>query len=302
LRSVVGIPMLAIVVGAGRVMRSFVFALLLVAGLSATTRADTSSPSAFTAQFARALQAAMPSVKIRVIRDLQLDVERTDGTAASVSLANNYKDYTSDPKWFDALIKAYAAALAKPSPNKPVANLDRERIIPVIKDRAWLAQLQARFKKQSAMQQPIFDDFNSELVVVYAEDTDKTTRYLSSSEDLGVERGELKALSVDNLMRIMPRIELRQLADGAYMMTSHAEYGSSLVLVDSIWSGDQIKVNGDIVVAVPAKDVILITGSHDIENLNTTRKLAGDLAKGRYGLLDTLFVYRNGRFLKLGRD
>lgn len=294
--------MLAAVVGAGRVMRSFVFALLVVAGLSTTARADTPSPNAFTAQFARALQAAMPSAKVHTIRDLQLDVERADGTAASVSLTNNYKDYTSDPKWFDALIKAYAAALAKPSPNKLAANLDRERIIPVIKDRGWLAQLQTRFKKQSATQQPVFDEFNSELVVVYAEDTDKATRYLSSSEDLGVERGKLKALAVDNLMRIMPRIELRQLAEGAYMMTSHAEYGSSLVLVDSIWSGDQVKVNGDIVVAVPAKDVILVTGSHDIENLNATRKLAGDLAKGRDGLIDTLFVYRNGRFVNFGRD
>jgi uncharacterized protein YtpQ (UPF0354 family) len=294
--------MLATVVGAGRGMRSFVVALLVVAGLCTTVRADTPSPSTFTAQFARALQAAMPSVKVRIVRDLQLDVERADGTAASVSLANNYTDYTSDPTWFDALIKAYVAALAQLSPNRLAANLNRERIIPVIKDRAWLAQLQAQFKKQSETQQPVFDDFNTELVVVYAEDTDKTTRYLSSSEELGVERGKLKALAVDNLMRIMPRIELRQLAEGAFMMTSHAEYGSSLVLVDSIWSGDQVKVNGDIVVAVPAKDVILITGSNDIENLNATRKLAGDLAKGRYGLLDTLSVYRNGRFVKFGRD
>ena len=56
----------------------------------------------------------MPSAKVRIVRDLQLDVERSDGTAATVSLANNYKDYTPDPKWFDAVIRAYAAALAKP--------------------------------------------------------------------------------------------------------------------------------------------------------------------------------------------
>ena len=99
----------------------------------------------------------------------------------------------------------------------------------------------------------------------------RMTRYLSSSEDLGVERGKLRALAVDNLMRLMPRIEMRQLAEGAFMITSHAEYGASLILVDSIWSGDQIKVNGDIVVAVPAKDVILATGSRDRKNLKAMR-------------------------------
>ena len=103
-------------------------------------------------------------------------------------------------------------------------------------------------------------------------------------------------------MRLMPRIEMRQLAEGAFMITSHADYGASLLLVDSIWSGDQVKVNGDIVVAVPAKDVILATGSRDRKNLKAMRTLAHDLAKGSYGLIDTLFVYRKGRFVKFGRD
>jgi uncharacterized protein YtpQ (UPF0354 family) len=284
-------------------MRAFLCALLLVVGLSAAARADTPSPSAFTAQFARALQAAMPSAKIRVVRDLQIDVERPDGSSATVSLANNYKDYTPDPKWFEAVIKAYAAALAKPLPTKQaVAKLDRARIVPVVKDRAWLVELQGRFKKQSASQQPVYDDLNNELVIVYAEDTDKVTRYLSSSEDLGVERSKLRALAVDNVMRLMPRMEMRQLAEGAFMITSHAEYGASLILADSVWTGDQIKVDGDVVVAVPAKDVILATGSRDRKNLKAMRQLASDLAKGSYGLLDTLFVYRKGRFVKFGRD
>ncbi len=279
-------------------MRALLYALLLVAGLSATARADTPSPSAFTAQFARALQAAMPSAKVSIVRDLQLDVRRADGTSATVSLANNYKDYVPDPKWFDAVIKAYAAALAKPVPAKLSAKVDHTRIVPVIKDRAWLAELQARFKRQDASQQPLFDELNSELVIVYAEDTDNKTRYLGFSEITGFEQGKLRALAVDNLMRLTPRIEMRQLAEGAFMITSHADYGASLILVDSIWSGSQIKVNGDVVVAVPAKDVILATGSRDGTNLKAMRGLAQDFAKGSGGLIDTLFVYRKGRFVK----
>lgn len=284
-------------------MRRFLCALLLVTvGLGAVARADTPSPSAFTAQFARALQAAMPSAKVSIVRDLQIDVKRPDGTSATVSLANNYKDFVPGPKWFDAVIKAYAAALTKPLPTKLAANVDHTRIVPVVKDRAWLAELQRRFKKQSASQQPIFEELNDELVIIYAEDTDKITRYLSSTEIAGFEPGKLRALAIDNLMRLMPRIEMRQIAEGAFMITSHADYGASLVLIDSIWSGDQIKVNGDIVVAVPAKDVVLATGSRDAKNLKAMRQLASDLAKGNGGLIDTFFVYRNGRFVSFGRN
>lgn len=283
-------------------MRALLYVVLVVAGLSTAARADTPSQGAFTAQFARALQAAMPSAKVRIVRDLQIDVERADGIAATVSLANNYKDYVPDPKWFDAVIKAYAAALIKPLPTKLAANVDQKRIVPLVKDRAWLANLQRQFKKRSASQQPVFEELNNELVVVYAEDTDNTTRYLSSVEIEGFEPNKLRSLAIDNLMRLMPRIEMRQLAEGAFMITSHADYGASLILVDSIWSGDQIKVNGDIVVAVPAKDVILATGSRDAKNLKAMRQLAGDLAKGSGGLIDTFFVYRKGQFVRLGRD
>jgi uncharacterized protein YtpQ (UPF0354 family) len=162
--------------------------------------------------------------------------------------------------------------------------------------------LQGRFKQKSATEQPLFEDFVGELVVVYAEDTDKATRYPGASEIQGFEPGRLRALAVENLMRLMPRIEMRHLAEGAYMITSHADYGASLILADDIWSGDQIKVTGDIVVAVPAKDVVLATGSRDRKNLTAIRQLTHDLARGNGGLSEALFVYRKGRFVKFGRD
>lgn len=283
-------------------MRSLFCALLFLAGLCVAALAQTPSPKEFTAQFARALQTAMPSAKVRIVRDLQLDIQRPDGSSATVSLANNHKDYSPDPKWFDAVIKAYAEALAKPMKAKLAAGVDMTRIVPVIKDRTWLAELQSRFKQKSASEQPLFEDFVGDLVVVYAEDTDKATRYLGALEVQGFEPGRLRALAVENLMKLMLRIEMRQLAEGAYMITSHGDYGASLILADDIWSGDQVKVNGDIVVAVPAKDVVLATGSRDRKNLTAIRQLTNDLAKGNGGLSEALFVYRKGRFVRFGRD
>jgi uncharacterized protein YtpQ (UPF0354 family) len=172
--------------------------------------------------------------------------------------------------------------------------------VPLIKDRKWLAELQTAFRRQDAAQQPVFDDLNEALVVVYAEDSDNRTRYLSSGEDLGVARSELRALAVANLLRILPKVEMRQHDDAFSMLTSHADYGASMLLIDHIWSSGQIKVDGEIVVAAPAKDVLLVTGSRNAVGLDAVRRIAQELAKGRYGLIDTLFVYRGGRFVVFG--
>jgi uncharacterized protein YtpQ (UPF0354 family) len=56
------------------------------------------------------------------------------------------------------------------------------------------------------------------------------------------------------------------------------------------------------VVAVPARDVLLVTGSRNRTGLKKVRELAAKyVAEGRYELTDMLFVYRDGRFSKFGR-
>jgi uncharacterized protein YtpQ (UPF0354 family) len=279
----------------------WIFAALLVLAGFFPAPAQTLAPAPFTSQFARALQGAMPSASIAVVRDLQLNVRRADGTSATVNLDNVYRDYSSDPKRLDQLVRAYATALAQ-SARAGSAKLDPANIVPLIKHRPWLTELQTKFKEQNAAQQPVFDDFNNELAIVYAEDADNRTRYLSSAEDLGVVRGELRALAVANLRRVLPKIEMHQGDNGVSMITSHPDYGASLLLIDDIWSGGQIKVEGDLVVAVPAKDVVLVTGSRNRKGLAAMRAAAADLVKGPYGLIDTLFAYRSGKFVRFGRN
>ena len=70
---------------------------------------------------------------------------------------------------------------------------------------------------------------------------------------------------------------IRPLAEGAFMITSHADFGASLILVDSIWSGDQIKVNGDMVVAVVGACVTCARSDGDVRksaNASATRRHA----------------------------
>ena len=55
-------------------------------------------------------------------------------------------------------------------------------------------------------------------------------------------------------------------------------------------------------VAVPARDVLLVTGSRNRTGLKKVRELAAKyVAEGRYELTEMPFVYRDGRFSKFGR-
>jgi uncharacterized protein YtpQ (UPF0354 family) len=272
--------------------------VLTVLGACALARADILSPEQFTDRFARALQSAVPATTVAVVRPLQLTVRRNDGTSATVNLANVYRDAGGDASRFEDHVKAYATALASRASGK----LDRARIVPVVKDRAWLAETQQLFRSRQDGQEPVFDEFNKELVVVYVEDSPGRMRYLWSAEDLGVARADLRALAVKNLLRILPKIERRQHDDAFSIISAGGDYEASLLLVDDIWSSGEIKVEGDIVVAVPARDVLLVTGSRSRKGLKAVRAMAAELAKGQYRLTETLFVYRNGKFVKFGRN
>jgi len=85
------------------------------------------------------------------------------------------------------------------------------------------------------------------------------------------------------------------------MISAGGDYEASLLLIDDIWSAGQIKVDGDIVVAIPAKDVLLFTGSCNRKGLKAVRELVAKfVAQQRYTVSDALFVFRNGRFARFG--
>jgi uncharacterized protein YtpQ (UPF0354 family) len=261
--------------------------------------AETLSPQAFTQEFARALTAAMPSSTIFVKGDLQLSIRDASGLDRTVFLNNAYKDYSLDPKRFAEIVKIFAASMRQSDAAQ--GKLDRSRIVPVIKDRQWLLDLDRTLKAQGKGQEHLSESFNNELVIVYAEDDPTRMRFLTTDEAPDVSRHALRALAVGNLRRILPKVEMRG-DDHVLLVSAGGDYEASLLLIDDVWSGGQVKVNGDIVVAIPARDVLLVTGSRDRSGLKRVRDLAAKYAaEGPYGLTDTLFVYRNGRFTKFDR-
>ncbi|HEY8336214.1 MAG TPA: DUF1444 family protein [Tardiphaga sp.] len=251
--------------------------------------AEILNPKAFTERFAQALGKAEPSALVAIVDDLRLTVRRADGNTNDVNLGNVYGEYRGQPERFDELVALFADALRNPVP----ARLQLPRVTPMIKDRGWLADIASLFRPRG--REPLFEPLNQELVIAYVEDSGTRARYLDSGDEVG-DRRTLRARAIANLKRILPKIEMHPTAEGWATITAGGNYEPSLLLVDEMWSRGQIKVDGELVVAVPARDALLVTGSNNRQGLNAMRAMAAKLANGPYRLTPTLFVYRDGGF------
>lgn len=281
-------------------MKHFLHLLLASVGLgSGSAQAEQLDPRAFTRVYVEALLKASPGLQVEVLRDLELKVTTADGRDITSFLNNAYDTYKQDPKAKDDLIQRYVASALETIGTAP-AGVDRARIVPVIKDRQWLEEMRSALVSQGAKELPehVFEDFSSDLVVFYAEDSPANIRYLGPKdlEAAKVQKAELRALAGENLLRLLPDIESHG-SDGFYMITAGGDYEASLLLLDSIWSSGQLEVKGDVVVGIPTRDLLLVTGSQDAEGIEKLKRLVNDATnKGSYRLTQKLFVYRGGRF------
>jgi len=281
----------------------YVLALIVaLAAVCSTTcsslRAETLSPEAFTRELARALTTALPASMIAVKGHLQISVKDANGRERILALTRTYEDYVADPARFEEIVTVAVEKLSQPL--QQALTVDPSRIVPVIAHRQGLVDLRNRIKAQAKDQEPLAEDYNDELVIVYAEDNPRLMRYLTTQENIGVSRQELRPLAVRNLVRILPKIRMETIS-GVGMISAGGNYEASLLLVDGLWTGGRIKVDGEIVVAIPSRDALLFTGSRSQGGLNVLRDLAPKyVARERYPLIDKLFVYRDGRFTKYG--
>lgn len=280
-------------------MKKLLMSLFCLLGITGRSSDVLLSANAYTQEYASQLRKALPGSKVTVTKDLELKVSDSKGHEFTAFLNNSYTAYRNSPEDKESIIAKYVRASAEPLHS---SKIDSSRITPVIKDRTWLTEIQQEMKARGAKEIPenVYDSLNDELVIVYAEDSPKNLRYLTPKdvETLGVPRESLRELAVKNLRALLPKVSA-QGNNGIFMLTAGGDYEASLLLFDKIWNDNAFKVDGDYVVAVPARDLLLITGSKDKAGLAKVRELARKtVAESPYYITADLFVYRNGHFSK----
>ena len=279
-------------------MHRLLIAILFAIALSAPAADGPGSPADFTGDFVQALRERAPTYTVTATRELQVAMVNPKGREDTIFLYRAYDEYRLAPNDEARIIRKYSAGLI--SARDEVRKLNRARIIPVLKNRMWLEEVRAVAKAKGTPEAPglVYDPFGEELIMVYAEDNPNSLRYVTPEQmsALGLKPENMRALAATNLKALLSKIDIRP-SPLVTIVKAGGSFEASLVVLDEFWSSGKLKVDGDIVIAIPARDHLLITGSANAAGLAKLRELATRTrAESTWRLTETLFVYRNGRF------
>lgn len=281
-------------------MGRFSSCLRSLVGLPASPlRADMLPAAVFTAELAAELKAALPKTTVTIVKDLQVTVETAEGGVMNCRLENAYAAYADDPAIKAEVMREFSQACSGMIATGGAA-ADVTRIVPLIKDRPFLEEARAEAARSGENSDAglVWEGYNPELVILYGQDSANRIDYLRSEQlaELKLKRADLRALACRNLERLLPALEVVG-KHGIYRLGAGGDYEASLLLLDSVWSRPELVVKGELVIAIPTRDVLLVTGSEDARGLAQVRRMVDqEWEQQDYRLTRAVFVRRTGKF------
>ena len=251
------------------------------------------STTAFANKYFYALKKKVPGLQLVSINGLEVITKVTDANECRNYLDNAFAEYRNDPKNLSSILEKYTnSAKDLFLPEEPV---QMERIVPVIKDYRFMHEVSKINERYDV--DYIYEQYNQDLYIFYAEDKENSISYLSKDnfDRLNMELEQLKAQAIENLDAVISKME-RHGENGYFMVTAGGDYEASLILSD-IWSKDNFPVNGELLIGIPSRDLLLVAGTEDADNIeklaNTIREINRN---GDHIVSDKIFALQNGKF------
>lgn len=275
---------------------TIVFLLLTLPALAN----DTLSSQEFTELYVQEAVKLDNTMSYHITKPLEVEFTTGDGEKRIAYLDNAYSEYRLSPKDAKAIIKNYLTSFRELL-SATDQHYTKEQVFPVIKDQRYLQQITELFKQQKPDEEPpfVYEKLNKVLYVFYAFDTEHSIRFLKTEDldELGLKRTELLALAKKNLKRALPSIKTDGDVSTLSMLIADGTYEASFLLFDGIWTRKNFPVKGDIVVYVPTRDLVLITGSKDKNGIKKIHEIVYDPeVQWPHSITDTGFVRRNNRW------
>ena len=276
-----------------RLLVAFLLAISTTGALAQVT------PTEFTNRFVSQVEELHPDVAIVVTEPLHLTATSPSGEEVVAFLGNAYELYRQDEDQLDDILDRYVASLVETFDQED-EQLSIANIVPVVKDSGWLDEaIGAAFEGRNEEAPEYYHEpLVSGLTIIYAEDTPTNIRYIEKDAiaDAGADIQGIPAQAVDNLLAKLPGISIEG-GGGLYMVTADGTYEASLLLVDELWTPENFAVDGEIVVALPARDVLLVAGTNGAQQLEKLIALSTQVyTESPYYLTQNLYVRRDGRW------
>ena len=236
----------------------------------------------FTKHYADLFAIKFPTTKFTIVDDSTIESSFPDDDV-TISVVNAYKEYQAEPNSLQEILTKYLTVASELYVSKEKLSIDN--IVPIIKPNSFVHDVQGAYEK-----------YNDQLIIAYAEDKKEYIRYITDDDikSLSVNKDLLKQTAIKNLDKLLTSIQ-RQDDDGVYMVTAGGDYEASIILLDKIFTKELLPVNGDFVITIPNRDMLLVTGSNDKAGIARIREIAKkSFETGSYQVSEYLYKW-NGR-------
>jgi uncharacterized protein YtpQ (UPF0354 family) len=272
-----------------------IFGLLVI---SCNSKNNTVTVREFTKQYFDSLTNKFPAAKFTIVDDSTIESKFQDNDIR-ISVDNAYKEYQAVPDSLQKVLTKYLTVTSELY--RPKENISIDRIVPIIKPVSYLDDIKNVAGKMGATKdiEGIYEKYNDQLLIVYAEDTKNSIRYLTHDDikSLSVSEDSIKQIAVRNLDRLLTSIQ-RKGSDGVYMLTAGGDYEASIILLNDVLTKESLPVDGDFVIAIPNRDMLLITGSNDKAGILKIREVAKkSFETGNYQVSEYLYKW-NGKIFE----
>ena len=261
-------------------------------------KSPTLTAEEFTQLYAQIAAADSKVTQVKVTGSLEILITLADGSQVKSSLGNTWAQAAKNPDGRADICRHYLKSVLAIAKGKQgvVGAAETNSVVPTIKDDSFLQQ----FPKDASGHGIVCEPFVADLHIVYATDRDGIIAFLMESDQKRFNLGfpELRNLAVTNLKRVLHPIK-RIGESPLFGFTTDDGYCSSLLLLDDLWKTQTNSVQGDLIVAVPARDIVLFTGSSSPNGIKEIRKKVQEIRKdGSHLVSSTLLIRKNGQWEK----
>lgn len=272
-------------------------------------RREVGVPADLAQQVKAQIEKIAPGFKAEITDPATLKVKTDKDLEATISLDNLKLACQSEPAGCPQMTENFTQKIVGSlKAAQGPAELKPEMIRAVLKNQEYMDGLVEVYKQsppeKRADNKIVSKRYMAGLHVVYVIDSPGSMRQLSvgDMQEMKLTPEKVHALAIANMEKTLgdiPREDAPELP-GLFVVTAGDSYDAARFLLHKNWGKIAKEVEGDLVVAIPSRDLLFFTGSTDENRVRVLREMAKRVVEREpYSLTDKLFKWTPGGWKEL---
>jgi uncharacterized protein YtpQ (UPF0354 family) len=238
---------------------------------------------------AKLLELRNPDKSVSFTEEDAIGLTHSDGATTHIYLHNLWSECQRYPEDRLEIVERYLRGLV-PDASDDSQEITRDNVIALVRDATY-----TEFVKDDD-RSVVTEHLLADLWIVLAADLPDSTIILTKKDirTAKIDSQEIRTLGVENIARLLGDIELEPYGACFILRSETALYLASALLLDYLWEHAANMVEGDLVVALPARDTVLFTGALNAAGLRLIREEVDHVFSTGHHLITRTFFRRVG--------